>query len=154
MIKTAFAALAFCVALVAGPAVQAEPVMTRLESAHDVDTTLARLTSAIEGAGARVFVTIPHHEGAASAGMDLPSTTLVVFGNPKLGAPLMQIDRRVGIALPMKMLVWQEGDQVFVGFHDPRRLKARYNLDTEAAQKTLKTMHDAMTRFATAAAGE
>ena len=46
--------------------------------------------------------------GAKAAGLDLPATELLVFGNPKLGTPLMQTNRKIGLDLPMKALAWKD----------------------------------------------
>jgi uncharacterized protein (DUF302 family) len=52
--------------------------------------------------------------------------TLVVFGNPRAGTPLMQEDPKTGIELPLRMLVWNDGEQTKVGDNDPRDLSRLY----------------------------
>lgn len=100
-------------------------------SPDDVPTTVARLTTAIEGAGARVVAAVDHQANAATADLELPPTTVVIFGNPVAGTPLMQADRRVALDLPQKVLVWQEGDVTRVGYLEPAALAGRYGIDPE-----------------------
>ena len=82
--------------------------LVTLQSSHDVATTLERLTAALEAKGVRVFARIDHAAGAASVGLALRPATLVIFGNPAAGTPLMQAAQTVGIDLPLKALVWQD----------------------------------------------
>jgi uncharacterized protein (DUF302 family) len=59
----------------------------------------------------------------------LEDELVLVFGNPHAGTPLMQRDRRVGIELPLRILIWRENEQVLVGYNDPRELDGEYRLD-------------------------
>ena len=63
------------------------------QSAHDVPTTLARLTAALDAKGVTIFARIDHAAGAYSVGLTLRPTTVVIFGNPAAGTPLMQAAR-------------------------------------------------------------
>ena len=64
-----------------------------VKSAHDVKATADRLVTALEAKGMTVFARIDHAAGAAGVGVELPATELVVFGNPKVGTPLMKTSR-------------------------------------------------------------
>jgi uncharacterized protein (DUF302 family) len=77
---------------------------------------------------------------------------VVVFGNPRAGTPLMQADPRVGIELPLRMLVWDQGAQTIVGYNDPKSLAGSYNLTTQAA--TLDAMSSLLHALANDAAGK
>ena len=118
-------------------------------SPHSVPDTVAKLTSAIEGAGAGVAAVVDHAAGATKAGMELPPTTLVIFGNPKLGTPLMQENRRLGIDLPMRVLVWQDGDTTRVGYLEPESMASRYGIAADNA--SIKTMTGALDKLTNAA---
>ena len=76
-------------------------------SQNDFDTTLSKLQAAIDSRGFKTFAVIDHAKGAASIDQELRPTTLVIFGNPKGGTPLMQSAQTLGIALPLKALVYQ-----------------------------------------------
>jgi uncharacterized protein (DUF302 family) len=91
--------------------------------------TVSALLSAIEQRGLTVFARIDHAAGAREVGMELADEEVVLFGSPRGGTPLMQSDRRVGIELPLRMLVWREGEDVLLAYRDPRELSAGYDLD-------------------------
>lgn len=116
-----------CLTLVAGSAVAAQGLQ-RITSNHDVATTAERLADALEARGMSVFTRIDHAAGAATAGMNLPPTRLILFGTPAVGTRLMQCGRSVAIDLPMKMLVWSEGGTVYIGYNTPDYLAARHGL--------------------------
>lgn len=121
-------ALVLSLALVAG---QASADMIRVESAHDVDTTIDRLAAAVEGAGAKVFARIEHAKGAASVGMELAPSAALIFGNPKLGTPALQAAPTMGVDLPLRVLAYQDGDSVVMVYHDPADVAALHGLPAD-----------------------
>lgn len=144
--------LALLVALVLPATAQAQGTMKTQASKFTVEETADRLTKALEAKGIKVAARIDHAAGAKTAGLELPPTVVVMFGNPKLGTPLMQADPRIGIDLPMKMLVWQDKDgKVWLGYTPPSTLQARYGLDGKDSVESLKAMAGAMEAFAKAA---
>jgi len=107
--------------------------LVTLQSSHDFATTLERLTAALESKGVRVFAQIDHAAGATSAGLELRPTTLVVFGNPVSGTPLMKAVQTAGIDLPLKALVWQdEAGETWVSYNDPLWIAKRHGLNEKA----------------------
>ncbi len=101
--------------------------LVTLRSAYDFQTTLDRLLKALEAKSVTVFARIDHAAGAASLGLPLRPTTLVVFGNPAAGTPLMQAEQTAGIDLPLKALVWQAaGGAVNLSYNDPAWIAARH----------------------------
>jgi uncharacterized protein (DUF302 family) len=113
----------------------ADDGLVTLKSAHDVATTLARLTAALDAKGVTLFARIDHAAGAQSAGLALRPTTLMVFGNPAAGTPLMQVAQTAGIDLPLKALVWQDADgAVYLTYNDPMWIAARHGLGAQAQQ--------------------
>jgi uncharacterized protein (DUF302 family) len=89
--------------------------------------------SALEAKSITVFARIDHAAGAASVGMTLRPTTVVIFGNPAAGTPLMQSDQRAGLDLPLKALVWDDANgQTWLTYSDPAWLAERYGLGDEA----------------------
>jgi uncharacterized protein (DUF302 family) len=71
---------------------------------------------------------------AQRVGLHLPPTTLVVFGNPVAGTRLMQAAPLVAIDLPLKVLVWADGDQTKVSYLAPEALGTRHHLDADLTQ--------------------
>jgi uncharacterized protein (DUF302 family) len=104
-----------------------ERVIVRRTGAQYTEV-LDSLLAAIERRGLTVFAQIDHAAGAREVGLELGDELLVVFGNARGGTPLMQSDARVGIELPLKMLVWREGEQSMLGYSDPRDLLDSYDL--------------------------
>jgi uncharacterized protein (DUF302 family) len=119
-----------------------------LDSAHDMATTLARLEAALAAKGVTVFARIDHAVGAQSAGLSLRPTTLVVFGNPAAGTPLMQEAQTAGIDLPLKALVWQDAHgAVHLTYNDPMWIALRHGLGAQA-QQTVAALTAALSSFA------
>jgi uncharacterized protein (DUF302 family) len=128
--------------------------LATLSSRHDFQTTLGRLTAALEARGATVFAVIDHAAGAESAGLPLGPTTVVVFGDPRAGTPLMQARQSVGIDLPLKMLVWRDGaGSTQLSYNDPAWIARRHGLDPDA-QPSVAKMSAALAMVAAAAAGD
>jgi len=87
----------------------ASPFATKT-SPHDVATTMDRLAAAVEGAGATIFARIDHAAAAATVGQDLAPNQVLIFGNPKLGTPMMQSAPSMGLDLPLKVQVYRAAD--------------------------------------------
>jgi uncharacterized protein (DUF302 family) len=113
--------------------------------------TLRRLLDAIDRRGLTVFAEFDHAAAAREVGMELPNEVVVAFGNPRAGTPLIQEDPRIGIELPLRVLVWDDGDETVVGFNDPRMLADRYDVAAQAA--TLEVMSSLLDQLAQEAAG-
>lgn len=92
-------------------------------SRYSYAQTVERLTKAITDAGNTIFASIDQAAAATSVGMTLRPTTLIVFGNPRGGTPLMAAFPLMALHLPLKLLVWEE-DGVSVGYADVAALAA------------------------------
>ena len=121
-------------------------------SASGYGETVVRLTRAIESRGLTVFARIDHAVAAREAGLDLADEQVVLFGNPRAGTPLMQSDPRIGIELPLRMLVWADADGVLLGYRDPRELDSSYSIAAEHHQ-ILEQMATLLGELADEAAG-
>lgn len=141
-----------CAGLIAHMPAGAEEGLVVRSSANSVTDTVARLEAALEEKGIAVLARVDHAANAANAGLELPPTELLIFGNPKLGTPLMQSQRAVGIDLPMKALVWQDdaGD-VFLAYNEPAWLAGRHGIEDRAeVVETMSGALDALTESAVA----
>ena len=108
--------------------------LVSVKSAHDVKTTADRLESKLKEKGMRIFIRINHAQGAKNAGISLRPTELVIFGNPKVGAPFMQCGQSAAIDLPQKALIWQDASgQVWLSYNDPEYIAQRHGI-TECGQ--------------------
>ncbi|RDV12645.1 DUF302 domain-containing protein [Pontibacter diazotrophicus] len=106
--------------------------LVNVPSAHSVAKTVEVLQSAINEMGLTLVEEIDHAQAAAKNGLKLRPTYLLLFGNPQVGTQLMQADQRVGLDLPLRLLVWQnEQGKVFVSYHNPQALSGTYKLEDE-----------------------
>ena len=108
------------------------PRLVSTRSAKDFGATLNALKAAIDTRGLKTFAIVDHAAGAASINMDLRPTTLIIFGNPRGGTPILQLDQRMGIVLPLKAVVYQDsaGD-VHVATTDIEAEAAAFDLPAE-----------------------
>ena len=98
-----------------------------LQSQSSVSETLDKLDANLQSKGMNIFARVDHSAGAKKVGKDLADTQLLIFGNPKIGTPLMQCQRSVAIDLPQKMLAWQDDDgKVWLSYNDPLYLAERH----------------------------
>ena len=120
-------------------------------SKHSVKETLDRLTEALKSKGITPVARVDHAAAAKASGLELKPTEVLLFGNPKLGTPLMQANRHVAIDLPMKVLAWEDdAGRVWIAYTPAETLKARYKI--EGRDDVLKAMAGALEAFANAAA--
>ena len=124
-----------------------------IPSAFDVSTTADRLESVLKKKGMTVFARINHTEGAARVGLKLRPTELVIFGNPKVGTPLMHCSQSVAIDLPQKALIWKDsGGKVWLSYNDPAYLSNRHGITGCAEVK--KKITNALAKFSNAATSQ
>lgn len=107
------------------------PEITTKVSPRSVVETVARLVEMIEARGMKVFAVIDQAAGARSAGLELRPTTLVIFGNPIAGTRVMEAAPLVALDLPLKVLVWADGQQTMVTYLAPDALGRRYHLSSD-----------------------
>jgi len=140
-------------ALLLPVAVQAAQGMTVIDSQYGVAETQQRLVDAIEAKGMSVMAQVDHRANAHSVGLDMRPTRLVIFGNPQGGTQLMKCAPTVAIDLPMKMLIWQEGDTVKIGYNRAEYLVARHDIGDCAASVQTK-MKQVLAGLARTAGGD
>ncbi len=117
--------------------------------------TLARLKQEIASRGLTLFAIIDHAKGAEEAGLPLRPTTVLIFGNAKGGTPLMQASQTLGLDLPLKALVWEDGKgQTWISYNDPVWLAQRHAVTSQAEQvaATLRKGLESIAKVATGSA--
>lgn len=101
----------------------------RTASNHSVEETVARLKSILEAKGVKLFTIVDHSGEATSAGLKMPNTKLLIFGNPKAGTPLMLASPSAALDLPLKILIAEDSSgKVWISYNAPACLQARHNL--------------------------
>lgn len=109
-------------------------VTTKL-SARPVADTVARLTGILAAKGMKVFAVIDQRAEALGAGLDLRETTLVIFGNPAAGTPVMDKVPLSALDLPLKVLIWDDDGQTKVSYFSPPAIAGRYGLSQDLAAR-------------------
>ncbi|HWC86096.1 MAG TPA: DUF302 domain-containing protein [Solirubrobacteraceae bacterium] len=121
------------------------PLVTT-SSPHSVSATVDRLVRALASRGIQVFARIDHGAGARGAGLELPDEEVVIFGDPRVGTPLMQSDPAIGYELPLRLLVWDAGGETVIGYRPPTELGRDYEVGEQAA--TLQRMTELLEQLA------
>lgn len=120
-------------------------------SKYPVAETIDRLVKVLGEKGITPAARIDHAAGATAAGLTMKPTQVLLFGNPKLGTPLMLANPQAAIDLPMRVVAWEDKDgKVWVGYVKPETLKTRHGL--AGVDEPLKMMAGALDAFTKAAA--
>ena len=105
-----------------------------IPSRHSVDETMKRFQSLLESKGVTLFAIVDHSGEAEKAGMKMPPTKLLIFGNPQAGTPLMLSAPSSAIDLPLKLLVWEDGEgKAWLSYNSPEYLQQRHGFAPELA---------------------
>ena len=98
-------------------------------SQHSVEQTVQKLKALLHAKGVTLFALVDHSGEAAKVGMTMPATKLLIFGNPKAGTPVMLAAPSVAIDLPLKILVWEDGEgRVWLSYNSPAYLMDRHGV--------------------------
>ena len=104
-------------------------------SKHTVDETVDRLKDMLKAKGVTLFAVVDHSGEAEKVGMKMRPTKLLIFGSPKAGTPLMLADPHAALDLPLKILVWEDGEgKVWLSYNSAEFLKERYGLPQDLVQ--------------------
>jgi uncharacterized protein (DUF302 family) len=104
-------------------------------SPRSVAGTVAKLTEMISAKGMKVFAVIDQSAEARTAGLDLRDTTLVIFGSPAAGTPVMAASPLAALDLPLKVLIWADDGETKVTYYSPSSVAARHHLSAELAAR-------------------
>ena len=115
--------------LLSSAAFAADNGIIKKKSAHSVAVTLDRLENILTKKGIGIAVRWNHSDKAKGVGMDLRDTEILIFGNPKMGSPLMMSNQEMGIDFPMKALAYKDADgQLWLAYNNPAYLKQRHGI--------------------------
>lgn len=104
-------------------------------SNHSVEQTADRLKTILQSKGVALFALIDHSGEAEKVGMKMRPTKLLIFGNPKAGTPLMLAAPSSAIDLPLKILIWEDGQgEVWISYNSPSYLQERHGLPADLMQ--------------------
>lgn len=120
--------MTLAIVFIAFPAIASDG-MVNVQSNFNVEETADRMESILKEKGMTVFNRIKHSEAAAAVGIELRNTELILFGNPKVGSPLMKCQQSAAIDLPQKALIWEDDKAtVWISYNNPRYLEKRHNI--------------------------
>ncbi len=120
----------------------AQDGMVTAATEMSVDSIENRLVAQIRARGLVVFSQIDHGANAATIGQTLQPMRLILFGSPAVGTRLMKCGASIGIDLPLKLLVWRDGETTKVGYNSPTYLSERHSL--EGCEVPLAAITEAM----------
>ena len=104
-------------------------------SHHSVGETVEKLKGILQSKEVALFAMVDHSGEAEKVGMKMRPTKLLIFGSPKAGTPLMQAAPSVAIDLPLKILIWEDGQgRVWVSYNSPAYLQERHGIPPELMQ--------------------
>ena len=104
-------------------------------SKYSVDQAVDKIKSILQAMGITLFAVVDHSAEAKKAGMEMPSTKLLIFGNPAAGTPLMLAAPSLAIDLPLKLLVWEDKEKrVWVSYNSPEYLQERHAVPPKLVQ--------------------
>jgi uncharacterized protein (DUF302 family) len=104
-----------------------------LHSEASVEQVVDRLHELIRERGLTLFAEIDHARNARDAGLEMPATRVLIFGNAKAGTGLMLASPDIALELPLRILVRQEADgRTRIVYIDPERLAAVFGVDALA----------------------
>ena len=113
----------------------AEPSIVTKTSPWSVADTVGRLSELVVSKGMKLFTLIDHSGEADAAGLELRDTKVVIFGSPPAGTPIMAAAPLAALDLPLKVLVWADGEQTRIAYTSPSELAARYGFGNELAAR-------------------
>lgn len=144
-------AVAICLVLMPVGAFASDDGLVWVGSSHSASATADRLQATFKSKGVTLFARIDHAAGARSVGQPIPPTQLLIFGNPKLGTPLIQCQASTAIDLPLKMLISEDAaGRVWITYTDPGYLAKRHKL--QGCDAVIGKMTHILGGFARAAA--
>jgi len=106
-----------------------------IPTTHTVDQAVEKLKALLDAKGVTLFAVIDHSGEAEKAGLKMPPTKLLIFGNPKGGTPLMLASPSAAIDLPLKALVAESSDgTVTISYNSSEYLQQRHHLPADLLQ--------------------
>lgn len=153
---TVFVLLVSCYALADGGSDNITPDklsrdgLVTYQSNYSVKETADKFESILKDKGMTIFARINHQKNAESVNLELRPTEVIIFGNPKVGTPLIQCAQQTAIDLPQKVLIMQDAEQnVWLSYNNPEYLKQRHSI--EGCDKVVNKISTVLSKLSTAA---
>jgi uncharacterized protein (DUF302 family) len=106
--------------------------IVQIPSLHTVEATVQKLKGILQAKDVMLFAVVDHSGEAAKAGLHMPDTKLLIFGNPKAGTPVMLAAPSAAIDLPLKILVAEDAaGKVWVSYNSAEYLQERHGVPAD-----------------------
>jgi uncharacterized protein (DUF302 family) len=136
--------------LIASSFASAVESLIRIESSYSAKETADRFESIVKDKGLTLFARIDHQRNASGVNLELRATEVIIFGNPKVGTPLMHCAQEVAIDLPQKVLISEDSNhKVWLSYNNPAYLKERH--DIQGCDMVLNKISTVLNKLSTAA---
>jgi uncharacterized protein (DUF302 family) len=131
----------------------ADDSLVKYESIYSVKETADRFENIAKSKGLTVFNRIDHQQNAANVGLELRPTEVIIFGNPKVGTPLMQCSQDVAIDLPQKVMITEDSNnKVWLSYNNPNYLVQRHSI--EGCDEVIKKVSGVLGALSTASVSQ
>lgn len=98
-------------------------------SPFSVKESIDRLEGFLKQQGATIYARIDQQSELDKVGLKLGPLEYLLFGNPKAGGPVMQENPVAAIALPLKVIAWEDADKkVWVAYYSGDAIVAGFGL--------------------------
>lgn len=121
----------------------------KIMSEFDFDTTVQKIKAFLLTQQIPIFAEINHSKNAKDAGLSLPESKVILFGNPKVGTLLMQENINISFDLPLKIVIIQQGYDVIVESTDIKHLSKTYNIKNKEVIQKIETLIETIITRAT-----
>jgi len=112
-----------------------------LHSAYSFQETIDLLKQDIAAKKIMMFADIDQSDLAAKAGIKLPPSTLLIFGNPPLGIQFLTANPWAGLDWPVRLLVTQdEAGAVWLAYSDFSWIAQRHGISDRNDAFAMATM--------------
>lgn len=124
------------------PTPPSAPGVLSTASPFPVVETVDRLEAIIRSRGLTLFAHIDYGGNAERVGLAMQPAHLLIFGNPRIGTPLMIVSPLLALDLPLKALVWQDQNgQTWISYNSIPYLAERHMLPPDLS-RTLVRVED------------
>jgi uncharacterized protein (DUF302 family) len=107
----------------------------KVKSAYPIAVTIAKLKADIASKGIKFFDEIDQAKLAGDAGIKLPPSTLLVFGNPPLGTQFIIAKPDAGLDWPVRLLIFENDyGEVWLAYTDFAWIARRHGISTRDDQ--------------------
>jgi uncharacterized protein (DUF302 family) len=115
--------------------------LIKVRSAYSVDETISRIRQDIAAKGIMFFMAVDQAKLAEDAGIKLRPSTLLVFGNPPLGAQFLTSNPYSGLDWPVRVLVLQDdAGAVWAAYTDFAWIARRHGITDRQPQFAMASM--------------